>query len=87
MTGIKEFRPIKNHQALKMTLNELLVEVDGFDQNKGIIVIGATKFPDILDKALTRPGRFDRHVNVAVPDIIGRKDILALYTQKNSTCE
>lgn len=57
-------RKMKEQQAMKMTLNQLLVEMDGFDQNKGIIVIGATNFPDVLDNALIRPGRFDRCVCV-----------------------
>lgn len=55
-------RKIKEQQAMKMTLNQLLVEMDGFDQNRGIIVIGATNYPDVLDNALIRPGRFDRYV-------------------------
>ena len=58
---------------------QLLVELDGFEENEGLIVIGATNFPDALDPALMRPGRFDRHVNVALPDIRGRKAILDHY--------
>ena len=69
-------RHLKDQQAMKMTLNQLLVEMDGFEQNSGIIVIGATNFPGVLDDALTRPGRFDRHVNVPLPDIKGRQQIL-----------
>jgi ATP-dependent metalloprotease len=67
---------------MKMTLNQLLVEMDGFEQNQGIIVIGATNYGEILDDALTRPGRFDRHVTVPLPDLQGRLDILGLYTKK-----
>ncbi|XP_065665254.1 ATP-dependent zinc metalloprotease YME1L1 isoform X2 [Hydra vulgaris] len=66
----------------RMTLNQLLVELDGFTQNEGVIVIGATNFPEILDKALTRPGRFDSKVHVAMPDVRGRKNILQLYLKK-----
>lgn len=75
-------RKLKEQQAMKMTLNQLLVEMDGFDQNKGIIVIGATNFPDVLDSALVRPGRFDRHVTVALPDVAGRQEILEFYAGK-----
>ena len=60
----------------KQTLNQLLTELDGFDQNSGVIIIGATNFPQSLDKALTRPGRFDRNVVVGLPDVRGRIAIL-----------
>eukprot|EP01035_Chromulina_nebulosa_P020479 gene20479-26569_t len=75
-------RNLKDQSAMKMTLNQLLVEMDGFKQNGGIIVIAATNFPDSLDKALIRPGRFDKHVDVPMPDIGGRKAILELYAKK-----
>ena len=60
----------------EQTLNQLLVEMDGFDTNEGIILIAATNRPDVLDPALLRPGRFDRQVVVGNPDIIGREAIL-----------
>jgi ATP-dependent metalloprotease len=60
----------------KQTLNQLLTELDGFEQNSGVIIIGATNFPESLDKALTRPGRFDRNVAVTLPDVRGRIEIL-----------
>lgn len=75
-------RKLKDQSALKMTLNELLVQLDGFDENNGIIVIGATNFMESLDTALLRPGRFDKHVAVPLPDVGGRKEILELYAKK-----
>ncbi|CAI0546673.1 unnamed protein product [Linum tenue] len=63
----------------KKTLHQLLVEMDGFEQNEGIILMAATNLPDILDPALTRPGRFDRHIVVPNPDVRGRQEILELY--------
>ncbi|GLT35824.1 hypothetical protein SLA2020_102430 [Shorea laevis] len=65
----------------KKTLHQLLVEMDGFEQNEGIILMAATNLPDILDPALTRPGRFDRHIAVPNPDVRGRQEILELYLQ------
>lgn len=75
-------RNLKDQSAMKMTLNQLLTEMDGFESNPGIIVIGATNFAESLDKALTRPGRFDKHVEVPLPDVGGRLQILELYGGK-----
>ncbi len=66
----------------EQTLNQLLVEMDGFDTNEGVIIIAATNRPDVLDPALLRPGRFDRQVVVSLPDIIGREKILKVHSKK-----
>lgn len=66
----------------RQTLNQLLNDLDGFDQSTGVIFIAATNHPEILDKALLRPGRFDRHINVELPDASGRMEILKHHTKK-----
>ncbi len=70
------------HDEREQTLNQLLVEMDGFEGNEGVIVIAATNRPDVLDKALLRPGRFDRQVVVGLPDIRGREQILKVHMRK-----
>ncbi|MCW3489158.1 ATP-dependent zinc metalloprotease FtsH [Dethiobacter alkaliphilus] len=69
------------HDEREQTLNQLLVEMDGFDANEGIIIIAATNRPDILDPALLRPGRFDRQVTVTLPDVRGREEILGVHAR------
>jgi cell division protease FtsH len=70
------------HDEREQTLNQLLVEMDGFDSNEGIILIAATNRPDILDNALLRPGRFDRRIVVAMPDVKGREEIFRVHVRK-----
>ena len=79
--AIGSHRNPKEQQAMKMTLNQLLVEMDGFQQNAGVIVLAATNFPESLDRALVRPGRFDTNVVVPLPDVKGREQILELYVK------
>ena len=70
------------HDEREQTLNQLLVEMDGFESNEGVILISATNRPDVLDPALLRPGRFDRQVMVALPDIKGREQILRVHMKR-----
>lgn len=70
------------HDEREQTLNQLLVEMDGFESNEGVIIVAATNRPDVLDPALLRPGRFDRQVIVPVPDVGGRQKILEIYAKK-----
>ncbi len=73
------------HDEREQTLNQLLVEMDGFESNDGVILIAATNRPDVLDPALLRPGRFDRQIVVAIPDVKGREGILKVHTRKIKT--
>ena len=70
------------HDEREQTLNQLLVEMDGFESNEGVILVAATNRPDVLDPALLRPGRFDRRVVVGRPDVRGREEILRVHTKK-----
>ncbi|ACX76361.1 ATP-dependent metalloprotease FtsH [Fibrobacter succinogenes subsp. succinogenes S85] len=70
------------HDEREQTLNQLLVEMDGFTANEGVILIAATNRPDVLDKALLRPGRFDRQIVVGLPDLKGREEILKVHLKK-----
>jgi cell division protease FtsH len=75
------------HDEREQTLNQMLVEMDGFDGNTGVILIAATNRPDILDPALLRPGRFDRQISVDVPDLLGRRDVLAVHAKGKPIAE
>ena len=75
------------HDEREQTLNQLLVEMDGFEANEGVIIVAATNRPDVLDPALLRPGRFDRQVIVPVPDIKGRQLILEIYGKKTKMAD
>jgi cell division protease FtsH len=74
--------PLSSHDEREQTLNQLLAEMDGFDTKKGVIIMAATNRPEILDPALLRPGRFDRHVLVDRPDIQGREEILKVHVRE-----
>ena len=73
------------HDEREQTLNQLLVEMDGFEANEGVILMAATNRPDVLDPALLRPGRFDRQVVIDLPDAKGREALLAVHTKKIKT--
>jgi cell division protease FtsH len=75
------------HDEREQTLNQLLVEMDGFESNEGVIIIAATNRPDVLDPALLRPGRFDRTVVVPKPDLKGREEILKVHTVKTQLAD
>ncbi|MEO5898417.1 MAG: ATP-dependent zinc metalloprotease FtsH [Vicinamibacterales bacterium] len=77
--------PMGSHEEREQTLNQLLAEMDGFDARKGVIIMGATNRPEVLDPALLRPGRFDRQVLVDKPDIRGREDILRIHVKTVKT--
>jgi len=87
MDAVGAKRNPKDQQYMRMTLNQLLAEMDGFNPSEGIVVLAATNFPESLDKALTRPGRFDRHVQVPVPDVEGRRQILELHLKTIPTAK
>jgi cell division protease FtsH len=76
---------VGGHDEREQTLNQILVELDGFDPNVGVILMAATNRPEILDPALLRPGRFDRQILVDRPDKQGRKQILEIYIDKVDT--
>ena len=73
--------PLGSHEEREQTLNQLLAEMDGFDSRKGVIIMGATNRPEVLDPALLRPGRFDRQVLVDKPDVRGREEILRIHSK------
>jgi cell division protease FtsH len=73
--------PLGSHEEREQTLNQLLAEMDGFDARKGVIIMGATNRPEVLDPALMRPGRFDRQILVDKPDVRGREQILLIHTR------
>ena len=88
----RSINPLGTHDEREQTLNQLLVEMDGFDPNVGVIIMAATNRPEILDPALLRAGRFDRHVALDRPDVRGREAILRVHVRgvklapRTSTC-
>ncbi len=83
--GKKRDTGLSTNDEREQTLNQLLTEMDGFEGNKGVIILAATNRPDVLDPALLRPGRFDRQVRVELPDLIGREAILEVHLKKIKT--
>ena len=81
MGKARGINPVGGHDEREQTLNQLLVEMDGFDTKKGVILMAATNRPEILDPALLRPGRFDRHILVDRPDLKGREEILRVHAK------
>jgi AFG3 family protein len=78
---------IQGNDERESTLNQLLVEMDGFSGEKGIIMMAATNRPDVLDQALLRPGRFDRQISVDRPDMKGRAKIFEVHSKKHQSCQ
>ncbi|WP_042338968.1 ATP-dependent zinc metalloprotease FtsH [Paraburkholderia ferrariae] len=79
---VRGANPASGNDEREQTLNQLLVEMDGFEPNTGVIILAATNRPETLDPALLRPGRFDRHIAIDRPDLVGRRQILAVHTRK-----
>ena len=85
--GKKRDNQLSSNDEREQTLNQLLTEMDGFDDNNGVIILAATNRPEYLDPALTRPGRFDRRVPVELPDLVGREAILKVHAKKIKTSD
>ena len=85
--GKKRDNQLSSNDEREQTLNQLLTEMDGFDDNNGVIILAATNRPESLDPALTRPGRFDRRVPVELPDLVGREAILKVHAKKIKTSD